>query len=783
MRLALAAALLALLPASAEAAWTGQDLSAPHTFVDDPGLVVSPSGRALAFWRFHDGTGNRARSGNSGATRAPGASGFGTAVRLVPASGILRPGAILDGIVATRGDGALLAERLPGAGDTVAGRLAVRFGSTSGRFGRPRTIRRAAPFSIPHVALAANARGDAVLTWFEDRGVRTDRVYVALRRAGHGFGTPRRLATGRIRGVAAAIGERGDALVGWDARGTLRTRFKPRGRKGFRATDTIRSKPAYFADMHPVVTPSGRALLAWSAQFRSEGGTSGPVRFQTAARAAGARRFARARLLETIPARAYDGLGRAIDAVADTAGVVTVAWRGRQRRARLARRRARPDAVGAGHDRGLLRPRGRAGRAARRGLGRRRRRRGERRARRGGRRRRAAVRGARGRLGPWRAVRARRVLRRPPGRDRVGPQRRPHTRAGLRQVDGVGRRGGQERDRDPRRDGGRRLVQVAGAADQEAEHHQGEERRRRGLVHGRESRLDPVSAAAPESAQEVEAGLREAGYLAGDSTALVSYLAARLGKPVLVEGPAGVGKTELAKALARYLDRSLVRLQCYEGLDEAKALYEWNYRKQLLRIQAESKDDAGWQSVQDDIFGPEFLLARPLMQAIASEEPVVLLIDEIDKTDQEFEAMLLELLSDFQITIPELGRIEARTHPVVLLTSNNSRELTEALKRRCLYLWLDYPSIEHELEIVRLHAPELPETVARRLVEVVAMVRELDLKKPPSIAESIDWARALLLMGADDITAEVFRSTLSIIVKHRTDLDVVAERVGVKLAA
>jgi MoxR-like ATPase len=291
-----------------------------------------------------------------------------------------------------------------------------------------------------------------------------------------------------------------------------------------------------------------------------------------------------------------------------------------------------------------------------------------------------------------------------------------------------------------------------------------------------------VSIAAPESADSLAAGLRDAGYLAGESTALVSYLATRLGKPVLVEGPAGVGKTELAKALSRYLGRSLVRLQCYEGLDEAKALYEWNYRKQLLRIQAEG-DAAGWESVHDDIFGTEFLLARPLMQAIASPEPVVLLIDEIDKTDQEFEAMLLELLSDFQITIPELGRIEARTHPVVILTSNNSRELTEALKRRCLYLWLDYPSTEHELEIVRLHAPELPDTIARRLVEVVAMVRELDLKKPPSIAESIDWARALLLMGAEDITAEVFRSTLSIIVKHRTDLDVVAERVGVKLAA
>jgi MoxR-like ATPase len=286
----------------------------------------------------------------------------------------------------------------------------------------------------------------------------------------------------------------------------------------------------------------------------------------------------------------------------------------------------------------------------------------------------------------------------------------------------------------------------------------------------------------PASVDEVSAGLRAAGYLPGDSTALVSYLATRLGKPVLVEGPAGVGKTELAKALSRYLGRALVRLQCYEGLDEAKALYEWNYRKQLLRIQAEAAG-TGWDAVQDDIFGEEFLLSRPLMQAIATDEPVVLLIDEIDKTDQEFEAMLLELLSDFQITIPELGRIEARTHPVVLLTSNNTRELTEALKRRCLYLWLDYPSMDHELEIVRLHAPELAETVARKLVEVIHQVRDLDLKKPPSIAESIDWARALLLLGADDIDQDVFRDTMSIIVKHRTDLDTVAERVGVRLAA
>jgi MoxR-like ATPase len=300
----------------------------------------------------------------------------------------------------------------------------------------------------------------------------------------------------------------------------------------------------------------------------------------------------------------------------------------------------------------------------------------------------------------------------------------------------------------------------------------------------------------PGSVADVKRALGEVGYLADEPAALVAYLAQRLGKPVLVEGPAGVGKTELAKAVSRATERQLIRLQCYEGLDEAKALYEWNYRKQLLRIQAEAaeggqpasdpaapgraaEDAAG--KVMGDIFSEEFLLTRPLLQAIASTEPVVLLIDEIDKTDQEFEAMLLEVLSDFQISIPELGVIEARTHPIVLLTSNNSRELTEALKRRCLYLWLDYPEVEREMEIVRLHAPELDERLARRLVEVVHLVRQLDLKKPPSIAESIDWARALLLLGADDIDASLFARTMSIIVKHRTDMDLVAERVGMKL--
>ena len=293
----------------------------------------------------------------------------------------------------------------------------------------------------------------------------------------------------------------------------------------------------------------------------------------------------------------------------------------------------------------------------------------------------------------------------------------------------------------------------------------------------------PSISAAPETPAEVEASLREASYLADDSTALIAFLAQRLGKPILVEGPAGVGKTELAKALARATGRELVRLQCYEGLDEAKALYEWNYRKQLLQIQATasaSEGEAGAPSM-GEIFTSEFLLERPLMRAIANPEPVVLLIDEIDKTDQEFEAMLLELLSDFQITIPEMGRIEATTHPIVLLTSNNSRELTEALKRRCLYLWLDYPSAEREIEIIRLHAPDVDEQLAVRLVEVVDMVRELDLKKPPSISESIDWARTLLLMGADDIDAEVFQDSLSIIIKHRSDLDLVAEKIAPRL--
>jgi MoxR-like ATPase len=275
------------------------------------------------------------------------------------------------------------------------------------------------------------------------------------------------------------------------------------------------------------------------------------------------------------------------------------------------------------------------------------------------------------------------------------------------------------------------------------------------------------------------ADLARAGYLADDRTVLVSALATELGKPVLVEGPAGVGKTELAKALATVTGRELVRLQCYEGLDEARALYEWNYRAQLLRIQAAHGD--GWDGLRDDLFAEEFLLERPLLKAIRNEQPVVLLVDEIDKADQEFEALLLELLSDFQVSIPELGTVHAASHPLVILTSNAARELTEALKRRCLFLTLDYPSTERERDILLEHVPELPAGIAMRIAEVAAKIRELDLRKPPAISETIDWAHALLLIGADQIDQTVLRETLPVVLKHRTDLDLVAERAGALL--
>lgn len=257
------------------------------------------------------------------------------------------------------------------------------------------------------------------------------------------------------------------------------------------------------------------------------------------------------------------------------------------------------------------------------------------------------------------------------------------------------------------------------------------------------------------------------GYLADASTATTAYLAGALEKPLLVEGPAGVGKTELAKAVARVTGAELVRLQCYEGLDEARALYEWNYKKQLLRIQATG--DQSWEQTHDDIFTEEFLLTRPLLTAIRRDQPTVLLIDEVDKTDVEVEGLLLEVLSDFQVTIPELGTVEAVRRPFVVLTSNASRELSEAVKRRCLYLHLDYPDAERERQIVTSQVPDLEDRVAHTLVDVVHRLRALELKKAPSIAESVDWARTLLALEIRDLDPKAVNDTLGVILKHASD--------------
>lgn len=270
------------------------------------------------------------------------------------------------------------------------------------------------------------------------------------------------------------------------------------------------------------------------------------------------------------------------------------------------------------------------------------------------------------------------------------------------------------------------------------------------------------------SPDDASARLHDAGYLADSATATTTYLAGALEKPLLVEGPAGVGKTELAKAVARATGADLIRLQCYEGLDEARALYEWNYKKQLLRIQA-SGTDQGWEETHDDIFTDEFLLTRPLLTAIRREEPTVLLIDEVDKTDVEVEGLLLEVLSDFQVTIPELGTVTATRRPFVVLTSNASRELSEAVKRRCLYLHLDYPDAEREREIVTSQVPGLDDAVARQLVDVVARMRELELKKAPSIAESVDWARTLIALEIGNLDADAVRRTLGVVLKHASD--------------
>ncbi|GAA1477715.1 MoxR family ATPase [Nocardioides aestuarii] len=271
--------------------------------------------------------------------------------------------------------------------------------------------------------------------------------------------------------------------------------------------------------------------------------------------------------------------------------------------------------------------------------------------------------------------------------------------------------------------------------------------------------------------------LRGHGYLADPATATTAFLAGRLEKPLLVEGPAGVGKTELAKAVARSTGAELVRLQCYEGLDEARALYEWNYKKQLLRIQA-SGDDATWGETQDDLFSEEFLLTRPLLTAIRRDQPTVLLIDEVDKTDVEVEGLLLEVLSDFQVTIPELGTVVATRRPYVVLTSNASRELSEALKRRCLYLHLDYPDADREREIVTGQVPDLDERIAGQVVDVVGRLRDLDLKKSPSIAETVDWARTLVALQVGTLDEATISATLGAVLKHRSDQERAIKELG-----
>ena len=293
----------------------------------------------------------------------------------------------------------------------------------------------------------------------------------------------------------------------------------------------------------------------------------------------------------------------------------------------------------------------------------------------------------------------------------------------------------------------------------------------------RESSLAPMSAAFASVAQ-VREGLKTINYLADDGIAGVVYLAQRLGKPVLIEGPAGTGKTQLAKSVAELTGARLIRLQCYEGLDESKALYEWNYKKQLLRIQADKTSDS-WSQVHDDIFSREFLLTRPLLEAISAADPVVLLIDEVDRVEVETEALLLEVLSEYQVSIPELGTITAKQIPMVFLTSNNTRELSEALKRRCLYLHVDYPDMEREKEIVLAKVPDVSANLADQIARIVRSIRQLDLKKAPSVSETLDWARTLILLGVDHIDAQQAKETLHVLLKYQTDIAKAAKELSV----
>jgi len=272
-----------------------------------------------------------------------------------------------------------------------------------------------------------------------------------------------------------------------------------------------------------------------------------------------------------------------------------------------------------------------------------------------------------------------------------------------------------------------------------------------------------------ETVPAVREGLRSVDYLADEGIAGVVFLADRLQKPVLVEGPAGTGKTELAKSVALATGARLIRLQCYEGLDESKALYEWNYKKQLLRIQAE-RNATSWSEIEDDIFSEEFLLTRPLLEAIRADDPVVLLVDEVDRLEVETEALLLEVLSDYQVSVPELGTVSATQIPLVFLTSNNTRELSEALKRRCLYLHVDYPDLEREKEIVLTKVPGVSDNLADQIARIVRSIRQLELKKAPSVSETLDWARTLLLLGVDSIDAEQAKETLHVLLKYRTDI-------------
>ncbi len=286
-----------------------------------------------------------------------------------------------------------------------------------------------------------------------------------------------------------------------------------------------------------------------------------------------------------------------------------------------------------------------------------------------------------------------------------------------------------------------------------------------------------------ESVDSVRTGLAEVNYLADDATAGIAYLADRLQKPVLVEGPAGTGKTQLAKSVAEMLGARLIRLQCYEGLDESKALYEWNYKKQLLRIQTEKSEGTTWDEVEENIFTDEFLLTRPLLEAIMAEDPVVLLIDEVDRVEVETEALLLELLSDYQVSIPELGTLVAKQIPLVFLTSNNTRELSEALKRRCLFLHLDYPSMEREKEIVLTRVPDISENLADQVARIVRAIRQLELKKAPSVSETIDWARTLILLGIEHISEQDAIDTANILLKYRSDIEKVTKEFGTNAKA